>query len=259
MATMSTTVLAPPAAIERPARPCLHAHPPATPSSFFAARRRLLHGLVGVFGLLATAAVVSNGWLLLHWDKPFQRMVEGNRSDMWDIFFRTMSRMGSTVVVLSLGVLLAVLCVRRCKAVAVALIVATFARPAIEFILKELVERDRPDFERMVQGTGYSFPSGHPFAAMALYGMIPVVVGLFTTRRTLWWASVAVSAFMIVAIGFSRVYLGVHWLTDVVAGMIIGALFLMGVEWVLHRMHGVAGCARAHRHPTGPTLVRSSS
>ncbi len=242
METMSVppTVLAPP--------PCLHLDPPATPSSFFADRRRLLIGVIAAFGFLAASAAISNAWLLMQWDKPIQKFIESNRNGTLDTVFLTASRFGSTIVVLSVGSLLTILTWRRCRAVAFAILVAMLARPLLEFTFKELVNRDRPNLDRMVNGVGYSFPSGHPMAAIALWGMLPVVVGLFTTRRGIWWATVALSAFMIVGIGMSRVYLGVHWVSDVVGGLLLGAVFLLGVEWVMHRAHGLTGCAAAHAH-----------
>jgi undecaprenyl-diphosphatase len=150
-------------------------------------------------------------------------------------------------VVLTLGPLLAILVWRRCRAVAIALVAATFARPAFEFVMKEVVGRDRPDYNRLVEGTGYSFPSGHPMAAVALWGMVPVVVGLFTRRRAVWWASVVLAGFMIVIISASRVYLGVHWISDVIGGLLFGAVFLLGIEWVLHRAHTMPGCCSKTR------------
>ena len=113
------------------------------------------------------------------------------------------------------------------------MLVATFSRPLLEFTIKALVDRDRPDLERLVNGTGPSFPSGHVMAAAALYGLVPLVVTLYTRNRRIWWATTITSALLIVAIGATRTYLGVHWLSDVVAGFIVGAFFLRGAEWLL--------------------------
>lgn len=236
--------------------PCLHRNPPATPSSFFGRRRRLLAAVVTAFGFLAVAAATANAWLLLHWDKPVQRFVEANRNEVFDVIFLTASRFGSTIVVLSLGALIALLTWTRCKAVTLAVVVATLARPGIEYFFKELVGRDRPDFQRLVEGSGPSFPSGHPMAAIALWGILPVVVGLFTRRRALWWATVALSVGMIVAIAASRVYLGVHWTSDVVAGILLGAMYLLGVDWVMQRAHALGGCGAAASPP--PAVVPRS-
>jgi undecaprenyl-diphosphatase len=200
-------------------------------------RRRLLIALGALLVALATAAALGNGQALLTWDEPIQRGVEANRTSTLNDVFLAISRLGSTVVVLSLGTLATVLTWRRCRAVATALLIATFARPAIEFIVKGLVGRDRPDFERLVGGNGPSFPSGHVMAAIALWGLLPVVVSLYTRRRAIWWASLAISAALIAGIAASRVYLGVHWFSDVTGGLVVGTFFLLGVDKVLRHAH----------------------
>ena len=134
--------------------------------------------------------------------------------------------------------------------VRVALLLATFSRPLLEAGIKLLISRDRPDFDRLVTGTGYSFPSGHVMAAVALWGLMPLVVSLYTRRRWLWWLSVAVSGGVILGIAVSRVYLGVHWFSDVTAGLIVGTFFLLAVETLLARQHT--------RYPCGQLSATSS-
>jgi undecaprenyl-diphosphatase len=232
----------------------VHTAPPFTPSSLLLRRRRLLIALGALLVALATAAALGNGQALLTWDEPIQRGVEANRTPALNDLFLMLSRLGSTVVVLVLGTLATILTWRRCRAVATALLIATFARPAIEFIVKGLVGRDRPDFDRLVAGTGPSFPSGHVMAAIALWGLLPVVVALYTRRRAIWWASVAVSATLIAGIAASRVYLGVHWFSDVTAGLVVGTFFLLAVDKVLVRAHRRYPCdmmaERAQRQQT---------
>ena len=228
----------------------VHLDPPVTPASVLLPRPRLVAALALLLVALAVAASVANGQTLLTWDEPIQRAVESSRTADLDQFFRTMSRLGSTVIVLALGGLGALFTWRRCPAVALALVAATLSRPLIEFTLKSTVERDRPDFERMVPGNGYSFPSGHVMAAVALWGLLPAVVGLYTQRRALWWASVAVAGALIAGISASRIYLGVHWFSDVTAGLVVGTFFLLGVEAVFARAHvrypcGLAPCPDA--------------
>ena len=94
----------------------------------------------------------------------------------------------------------------------------------------------------MVPGNGPSFPSGHVMAAMALWGMLPLVVSLYTRRRDVWWGSVAVAATIIGGIAASRVYLGVHWFSDVVGGVMAGSLFLLGVQALYDHQHRAHGC-----------------
>lgn len=218
----------------------LHADPPVTPTSVLFARRRLVLALGALFTVFALAAVIEGGQLLLTWDKPIQQGVESSRTAFLDKVFLFISSLGSTKIVLSLGALGVLLTWRRCRAVSVALAIATLTRPGVEFVVKALVDRDRPDLERLVGGEGPSFPSGHVLASAALWGMLPVVVSLYTQRRRLWWAASWLSMALILAIGASRIYLGVHWFTDVIAGLVAGAFFLVFVEAILghgHRLH----------------------
>ena len=202
--------------------------------------------VVGIlFLLLASAAAIHNGWLLLRWDLPIQRFVERHRTDDLTSFFLGASRLGSTAVVVAVSACLTVLTWRRCRAAGIAILVAALARPLLEFVLKLIVARDRPDLEQLVNGRGFSFPSGHVMAAVALYGLVPLVVALYTRSRALWWASVAASGLVIGAIAASRVYLGVHWFSDVVGSLLLGSFFLLGVEAVLGYAHRVDGC-RVH-------------
>jgi undecaprenyl-diphosphatase len=222
---------------------CTHHHPPLTPSRFYRERPRTLFFLGGLFVVVAIVAALGSR-VLLTWDEPVQRLVEGARTPALDTFFLSVSRLGSTVTVLGLGALAAAVTWHRCRAVAVAIVFATLARPALEFTLKELVGRDRPDLQRMVDGTGYSFPSGHVMATIALWGLLPLVVGLFTRSRAVWWGAAGVAGAIIVLVAASRVYLGVHWLTDVTAGLVVGSFFLIGVEAVLAGTHRRTGCGR---------------
>jgi undecaprenyl-diphosphatase len=235
-----------PAVLDRPALAvrCLHRNPPTTPSAFYRERLPLLAAVGTLFAFLAVAAAAASGRLLLVWDKPIQRAVESSRSAALDSFFSEVSGLASTRTVLILAPLLFVLAWPRCRAVAIAAAAAAVARPLLEFTLKEVVGRDRPNFSRMVDGTGFSFPSGHVMAAVALWGLLPVVVGLYTRRRAIWWASVAVAGAIIPFVAASRIYLGVHWFSDAVAGLLLGSFFLLGVEAVLSYAHGRHGCGR---------------
>jgi len=234
----------------------IHAELPATPSSVLLSRPRLVAGLFAAFVTLATGAALWGGELLLTWDEPIQRSVESRRTAFLDDLFLNISRLGSTIPVLVLGAVTAVVAWRRCRAVGTAVLVATVSRPVVEFTVKALVDRERPDFERLVAGNGPSFPSGHVMAAVALWGLMPVVVSLYTHRRAVWWASVAIAAALVAGIAASRVYLGVHWFSDVTGGLIVGAFFLLGIEALLIRQHARHPCRLLgeswRRRPSSP-------
>ncbi|MGH2736310.1 MAG: phosphatase PAP2 family protein [Actinomycetota bacterium] len=95
---------------------------------------------------------------------------------------------------------------------------------ALDNIVKPLVGRERPVFDQLVGGNGGSFPSGHATATTALLFALALYLAQGATRgarRRIWAAAVAGSVLM----GVTRIYLGVHWPTDVIAGLAIGAVW----------------------------------
>jgi undecaprenyl-diphosphatase len=220
----------------------LHGHPPLTPAAVLLRFQITVPLLVGGFVFLAVAASISDASLLLVWDEPVQRAVENARTPWLDTVVKAISQLGGTsIAVIGLLVLL-VLVLAHCRSLALVLTLATVARPLIEWTLKRLVDRPRPNFEQLVHGEGPSFPSGHPLAAIALWGLVPPVVALLTHKRRLWWWSVGVSVTVILLVAMTRVYLGVHWLSDVVAALLLGSLFLLAVEWLLDWHHDRMPC-----------------
>ena len=97
---------------------------------------------------------------------------------------------------------------------------------------KRIFSRDRPLKVAYYMETGYSFPSGHSATAMALYGYLAywLVRGRRRLRHPGLISAAAVS--LILAVGFSRIYLGVHFLSDVIGGYLLGACWLiLGIVW----------------------------
>lgn len=96
----------------------------------------------------------------------------------------------------------------------------------LNVMLKHLFERARPDLLRVVEETGYSFPSGHAMVSFCFYGMLALMVAnnINSIHRRIAVTSFAIM--LVVAIGVSRIYLGVHYPTDVVAGYTAGAMWL---------------------------------
>jgi undecaprenyl-diphosphatase len=207
-----------------------------------------LVSVAALFVAFAVAAAVQGGWLLLHVDAPIERFVVDNRSSWLDATFRWISFFGSTRVVLIGGLILTIVAWRRCRVVAALVVVATLARPLMEMTLKESVGRDRPSLSRMVNGEGHSFPSGHVLAAAALWAMVPVVVSLYTQSRRVWWTTAIGAVLAVGLIGASRVYLGVHWATDVVGGILAATLLLTALDYGFRRFHGRRHCGGAPLH-----------
>lgn len=87
--------------------------------------------------------------------------------------------------------------------------------------LKPIFARERPDILRLIPINGYSFPSGHSIISASFYGYF---ITYFTGKQKPFL--LCIFAFLILGIGFSRIYLGVHYLSDVLAGYSIGVIAL---------------------------------
>jgi undecaprenyl-diphosphatase len=132
-------------------------------------------------------------------------------------------------VLLLLVVIVAFFYQRGWRLSAILLLVSTAGSAVLTTVLKSVFQRARPElFDSGYQASFYSFPSGHATVAVGLYGMLTVVLA-YRLRGTARWV-VAVSGILVVLlIGFSRLYLGVHYPTDVVAGYLAALLWLVCV------------------------------
>lgn len=133
-----------------------------------------------------------------------------------------------TLWVAVIGLAVAFVAARR-PAWALRLVVASGGGGLVVRSLKELFARARPDVA-VVEAAGYSFPSGHAFAGMVFYGMLVVLVWRATRRADARTAAAMLAGLVVLGVGLSRVVLGVHYLSDVVAGWGAGLAWLVGSQ-----------------------------
>lgn len=98
---------------------------------------------------------------------------------------------------------------------------------AVDLIFKAIVQRPRPDGFRLVVETGYSFPSGHSMFSMAFYGLLIWLVWHYEKDNLQRWVWCGLFSLVIIMIGISRIYLGVHYATDVIGGFSLALVWLV--------------------------------
>ncbi|WP_273852504.1 phosphatase PAP2 family protein [Guptibacillus spartinae] len=116
-------------------------------------------------------------------------------------------------------------------------IIAQAAGGLLTKVLKHFFARSRPTVDAAYDAVGYSFPSGHAMGSFLLYGFIGYLIIRSQRGKATKWISGLLVLLFILLIGFSRIYLGVHYPSDVLAGYAAGTLWLFvcifSLEWVL--------------------------
>ena len=98
---------------------------------------------------------------------------------------------------------------------------------ALNQLLKYIVQRPRPNEFRLINESGYSFPSGHSMASTAFYGFLIYLIYKKVKNKKLKIILITLLTLLIILIGISRIYLGVHYTTDVIAGFLVSISYLM--------------------------------
>ncbi len=94
-------------------------------------------------------------------------------------------------------------------------------------LLKRILQRPRPTEFRIAEETGYSFPSGHSMVSMAFYGYLIYLIYKHIKNKYIKWISITLLSTLILLIGMSRIYLGVHYTSDVLGGFLISIAYLI--------------------------------
>jgi membrane-associated phospholipid phosphatase len=181
----------------------------------------------GVWGFGAIAEEVAEGDTASS-DQRVADWLHGRATDPFTDVFRTFTWTGNGGFLAIVVLFAAVLLWRRGFVTDALFVVFAFAgAEVITFGMKQGFRRERPFYEDpLATASSFSFPSGHALVSLAVYGAIALVIARRVRSRRVAAAVLAVAAVWVLAIGFSRLYLGVHFLSDVVAGLAAGAAWL---------------------------------
>jgi undecaprenyl-diphosphatase len=166
---------------------------------------------------------------LTRFDLTLTTLLRAHATPLGDQIFSIISALGSPAAMAIIGAGGALLLLLRRNWLILAAWVAAFGGAGLlTVILKNLIQRPRPvGAAEFLFGTTYSFPSGHALGSLVGYGMLAYVIGsMWVDSRRARTRLVIATAVLVIAIGLSRLYLGVHYFSDVVAGYAVGVLWL---------------------------------
>ena len=199
------------------------------PSAYLALHLSLgLLLIVTVIVFVALATQVLAGGEMARFDVTFARALHDEKHPAWERFFSAVSWLGSTAVLAAASlVVAAVLYLKQRTVLAVGWLAAQGGGGLLNRTLKETFERTRPEFaDAVLMSSSWSFPSGHAMGTFILCGLGCYL--LLRERPSSTVAAVAVSLALswCLVMAFSRLYLGVHFASDVIAGLLGGAAWI---------------------------------
>jgi membrane-associated phospholipid phosphatase len=213
--------------------------------------RVLLTVTLVVTAFLGVIAASNPEWLL-RFDEPVSKWVRGGEGQL--SISRVVTNLGSPNLAVAIGVVSATALWRRCRASSITFGVLVAGALAADIGLKVIVDRTRPLDPAIDTALG-SFPSGHVIHAVVIFGLIPFLLWMLTNRRALVWLGITLFVVVVTAVAVSRVRLGAHWPSDVIASFFIGASLLLAAEQLLTSAWAGSHCTSLGHHPPHATQL----
>ncbi len=207
--------------------------------------------MLNFFGEIADSVTESEE--ITHFDRALAHSMYQNVTPTAIPIFRGITWLGDpemlTVIVVLVG---AMLLAGRYWYLLTGWIIIPAGGGLLNTMLKSIFQRNRPELPNpFVVEMSWSFPSGHAMGSLITYGMLAYVLVIFLERR---WDRTVIAAIgtLVLLVGFSRMYLGVHYFSDVVAG------FAVGTAWLTTGITGVETARRYRQRSLKPVIPRSS-
>ena len=159
-------------------------------------------------------------------DTSIYNVIMSLKSDFMTFIMKAITRFGDAETL----ILIAIICLIfiKSKKISGSIAINLASVGLMNYILKKIIQRPRPPLEfRMVEESSFSFPSGHAMASMAFYGLIIYFINKNMKNNKLKKVICIILSILIFLIGMSRIYLGVHYASDVIAGFAISIVYLV--------------------------------
>ena len=146
-------------------------------------------------------------------------------SDFATPIAKFITNFGSAIFLITLTVILVILI--KNKKIGLSIFSNLIIITVLNQLLKRILQRPRPTEFRIIEETGYSFPSGHSMVSMAFYGYLIYLIYKYVKNKYVKWISIVLLSILICSIGVSRIYLGVHYTSDVLGGFLVSISYLI--------------------------------
>ncbi len=175
----------------------------------------IIFALIMVLVILDKCSFIDNG---------IYNFIISNRCDALDNYFKFITRLGNYKTVIAIVLVLAIIFHNRYSFY---LGINVSSSVLLNTFFKQCIRRDRPNLLRLIEQGGYSFPSGHAMISICLYGYLFYLTYTKVNNKFLKYSVSILLFLIIISIGVSRIYLGVHYASDVIAGYLLATIYVM--------------------------------
>ncbi len=186
--------------------------------------------------LLITSKVIVGKELYI--DKlAYHLFIEKLRNGKLTTFMKLATKLSNPEVMIVIAIISILFCIKliKNKKLSLGIILNLAGITIINQILKFIFRRERPTGYRLIEMSGYSFPSGHAMASLAFYGLLIYITKRLVKNKYLKILLITLNIAIIILIGVSRIYLGVHYLSDVLTGYSISIIYLLITTKLLNK------------------------
>ncbi len=190
-------------------------------------KKRYLVALISLLlFIIITILVITNN--MTTFDNYFYNLIHGFSNKYLDIFFTKFTHIGDTLPVIIIGIIIVTFL--KEKSNRIKLTGSILLTVGFNQLLKHIILRDRPPLERrLIKQGGYSYPSGHSMVSLCIYGFLIYLVMTRIKDKKIKIILTVLLTLMILLICISRIYVGVHYPSDVLGGFLLSLAILIGV------------------------------
>ena len=168
-------------------------------------------------------------------DDYIYKIIYGLRNNIWDFIFINITKMGNTtIILLIIIVILLKMNHKNQEILSFTAIITVLSNQ----IIKNIIKRPRPNHIRLIKQGGYSFPSGHAMISIAVYGFLLYYIQTNCKNKKQKILLSVLLTILILMIGCSRVYVGVHYPTDIIGGYCLSIYILKMVIYFYQKYRG---------------------
>lgn len=186
-------------------------------------KNKILLTLLLIFFVILLALIKMNK--TIEFDYNIYKLVISIKSDTITNLLKLITSLGDTLCIIFIILLCFIIFKNKFypKIITINILITVF----INQVLKHIIQRPRPNFTHLVEENGFSFPSGHSMAAFSFYGLFIYLIYKSNINKKIKILLITLLSLLIIMIGLSRVYLGVHYITDIIGGFTMSLIILI--------------------------------